>query len=399
MDMAHIERRRVHDTDASITEPAKWQRGGLLVVSHSEQVLTVQVDGRPFELHAMWLRDACSCSRCRNPSSSERLMDATSIEPHIGVRAADLREGVLRVDVSDGHLVHLDQSWLIGHLTSKDVSDDPAAGLSLWDATTPGAILSSRFDEVRDLPEVRVGWIDLLHERGIAATDQHSQGEEGVREAASLIGPVRTTNYGEVWTVDATVDPVTAVDSERALRVHTDLPYRNAAPGVQIMMVDSGGVGGGVSTFVDGFAVAEHIRTIDPAAWRLLTSTDFSYPFVRADIEMHGRSPLIGLHTNGSYAEVRRAPDLIGVPFVDVADTAELYRAVRLWHELLDGGLFEQRANPRSGEAIVWNNHRVLHGRTAFTLGTHGRRVLHGGYVDIDDLHSARALAHRNAAN
>ena len=52
--------------------------------------------------------------------------------------------------------------------------------------------------------------------------------------------------------------------------------------------------------------------------------------------------------------------------------------------------------NPiQPGEMLCFHNHRLLHGRTAFDLGGGGRRRLLGCYLDIEELHSARAVLAR----
>lgn len=366
----------------------------LQVVGHTAQVLTVQLVDRRFDFHAMWLRDACVCAECRRSISNERLVDATVIAPDLVVDAAWTTSDVLRVDTSDGHEIRVSTSWLIEHLQASDRRTNPAHGRHLWNATTQEVARAFDFD-LLDLDHDRRMWFDLMHDRGISQVGTHRRGEQPLRDVAESIGPIRPTNYGDVWTVDATIEPVTAVDSERALRVHTDLPYLDNPPGVQLMMVENDGIEGGHSTFVDGFAVAESIRAADASAWRLLTTIDFSYPFVRSDVEMHGRAPLVSLRSNGEYKMVRRAPDLVGSPFVSASDTTELYRAVRLWNALLDGGEFERRVRVDSGDVVVWDNHRVLHGRTGFQLGAHGRRTLRGCYVDMDHLRNQHALAAR----
>lgn len=368
----------------------------LRVVSHTEQVLTVQLGDQTVDLHAMWLRDACTCADCRRPTSNERLLDVAAISPDIAVRSAQTESGVLHVHVSDGHHIRVGVSWLNDHIRASDRRSNPAQGRDLWDSTAPEIPVT--VDGV-DLDVERLMWLDLLHARGILTFGDQQDGEHGLRAVAAAIGPIRLTNYGEVWTVDATVEPVTAVDSERSLRVHTDLPYLDTPPGVQLMMVDNDGVEGGESTFVDGFAVAEYIRATDPDAWRLLTTIEFSYPFVREDVEMRGRASLVGLQSNGAYSMVRRAPDLVGAPFVSARETPELYRAVRLWNGLLDGGEFERRARIGPRTVVVWDNHRILHGRTGFQLGSRGRRVLRGCYVDQDHLRNEHALARRRAGD
>lgn len=198
------------------------------------------------------------------------------------------------------------------------------------------------------------------------------------------------------WAIEADVDPVSAVDSERHLLVHTDLPYRDVAPGVQLLLAAISDVSGGHTTLVDGYGCAEQLRCADPAAWKLLTEIEFSYPFVRDDIELIGRAPLIGLHSDGRYRQIRRAPDLVGVPYVDAATTPDLYRAVRHWTRLLDDPANERRVALGVGDLLAFDNHRLLHGRTAFELGAHGRRRLLGCYLDLDDLRSRHAVLARS---
>jgi gamma-butyrobetaine dioxygenase len=147
---------------------------------------------------------------------------------------------------------------------------------------------------------------------------------------------------------------------------------------------------------VDGYAAAEHLRTIDPSGWELLTRTEFTYPYVRDHIEMHGNAPSIGVDRHGDYRAIRRAPDLVGVPVVTAEETPALYRAMRRWHEVLDDPAREWQRRLEPGDLLAFDNHRMLHGRTAFELGASGRRRLFGCYLDVDDLLSRRAVAARS---
>ena len=39
------------------------------------------------------------------------------------------------------------------------------------------------------------------------------------------------------------------------------------------------------------------------------------------------------------------------------------------------------------GQCVVFDNHRVLHGRSGFEMrGDAGKRVYHGGYMDWDEI-------------
>ena len=41
-----------------------------------------------------------------------------------------------------------------------------------------------------------------------------------------------------------------------------------------------------------------------------------------------------------------------------------------------------------TGECVVFDNLRVLHGRRGFTLTENGERTIQGGYIDWDEVRS-----------
>lgn len=366
-----------------------------LVVTHDSSTISVDV-GRSsaVELHALWLRDACSCPSCRHPTTNERLVDSSAIPLEITVASVDEDPDRLTVRMSDGHTVVIERGWLLEHVDAIDRSNDPAAGVELWmDNHRP--ITSFERREL-DGEDGVLRWLDALLANGVALVSGVSPNDDGLREVASIVGEIRATNYGVTWAIEADIAPVSAVDSERQLLVHTDLPYREVAPGVQFLLAAIVDVAGGETTLTDGYAAAEELRASDPEAWRLLTTVEFSYPFVRERIELVGRAPIIGLRPNGSYHQIRRAPDLVGVPFLArAADAPRLYAALRSWTAIVDDPANEIRFALRPGDLLAFDNHRLLHGRTAFRLGASGRRRLIGCYLDIEDVRSRRAVAAR----
>lgn len=349
--------------------------------------------GRRERVHAMWLRDACACGGCRRPSSNERLLDPTTIDADIVIARLAIDGDQLIAAMSDGHHVVLDLAWLDRHLAATDHHDEPAHGTDRWsDVFTPARFERSELDE----PSACRAWLDAIARSGVALVGGVAPDRAGLVDVAHLIGQIRATNYGVTWSIDATVEPVTEVDSEHGLRVHTDLPYRNVAPGVQLLLAAVVEVDGGATTLVDGIGIAEELRRTDARAWELLTTVEFTYPFVRDDVEHHGRAPLIGRRRDGSYHQIRRAPDLVGVPHVSADLVPELYGALRRWTAAIDDPANAITIELAPGDLLALHNHRVLHGRTAFELGAHGRRRLLGCYLDIEDLLSRRAVLARH---
>ncbi len=355
---------------------------------------TVHVDGRAHVVHAIWLRDACCCEECRRPSTNERLLDSMTIPLDLTILAVVDRPGQISARMSDGHEVAIDTAWLASHLRAVDHQDEPAIDAEMWTGSSGDVAVVGRTDI--DTEDGVHRWLDVLLRRGCAVIRNVPADDHGLREVAAIVGEIRATNYGVTWAIEADVQPVSAVDSERHLLVHTDLPYREVAPGVQFLLAVVVDVAGGETTLTDGYAVAEQVRATDPDAWRLLTTVEFSYPFVRDGVELIGRAPIIGLRPDGRYHQIRRAPDLVGVPYLPtVGDAPALYAALRRWTAAVDDPANEIRIALRPGDLLTFDNHRLLHGRTAFELGASGRRRLIGCYLDVDDVRSRRAVAAR----
>lgn len=61
------------------------------------------------------------------------------------------------------------------------------------------------------------------------------------------------------------------------------------------------------------------------------------------------------------------------------------YYAAAKWEEILRSKDMEFRFQLRPGKTVIFNNHRVLHGRSAFT----GLRRICGGYSEFLSRHAS----------
>ncbi len=81
-----------------------------------------------------------------------------------------------------------------------------------------------------------------------------------VAEVGDRLGFVRTTNYGKLFDVISVPDPNNLANTALGLGVHSDNPYRDPTPGVQLLHCLVSDAPGGDSLLVDGFAAAEQLR-------------------------------------------------------------------------------------------------------------------------------------------
>ena len=126
-----------------------------------------------------------------------------------------------------------------------------------------------------------------------------------VLQVAASLGYVRETNYGRLFDVRAENSPANLAFTSLPIPPHTDNPYRDPVPTVQLLHCLRDAAGGGESGFVDGFRAAAALRAADPAAFATLAITPVTFAYRDAAAELSATRPLISLDTRGRIRGIR----------------------------------------------------------------------------------------------
>ncbi len=371
----------------------------------AEALVTAAVDaGGTVELRAagvtvrrlipLWLRENCPCPECAHPAGTQRIVDITAIRADVRPRDVRIAAGAIEIDWDDGHASVYD----IAALLAAGAADDLPA-IELWDAasTLPGPFSAGGI--ARDQAELR-GCLEAVHRFGVALVHAAPVKPGALEAIVALFGHIRETNYGRLFDVRLQVGAANLAYSGRALGPHTDNPYRDPTPGLQLLHCIRADGDGGESTLVDGFAVADLLGRVDPDAHDLLATTEIGFRYRDSGVDLRSRFPVLRLARDGTLAEVRwntRSCE----PFPFEPGLAEAYYgAYRAFGLLAIDELLVRRIRLRPGDVVVMDNLRVLHGRT--TIRSPGDRHLQGCYADRDGLRSRlrtlRRHDHREAA-
>jgi len=344
---------------------------------------TVELDagGAPARrLIPLWLRENCPCPECAHPGGGQRIVDVTELPDDVRPAAVSVEGGELAVEWGDGHR----SRYPLADLLASDVGDDlPPA--ELWDAATvlPGPFAAAAL--AADTAQLRA-CLESVHRFGCALVHGAPARAGALEDVVALFGHVRETNYGRLFDVRAQADPANLAYTGRALGPHTDNPYRDPTPGLQLLHCISADAGGGETTLVDGFAVAELLERADPDGYRLLAGTEIGFRYHAPGVDLRSRFPVLRLDAGGVLAEVRWNTRSCR-PFGFEPGLAEAYyRAYRGFGRLTADPLLVRRLALRPGDVIVMDNLRVLHGRTE--ISAPGDRHLQGCYADRDGLRS-----------
>jgi gamma-butyrobetaine dioxygenase len=285
---------------------------------------------------------------------------------------------------ADGHRSVFDRAWLdspapLGHRdeSSKDLWTDTEVVPASW-----LAYLDDDAERLRCLDSVLRNGFVLL--RGVPTRPGT------VLEVAETFGFVRETNYGRLFDVRVVDSPNNLAFTSRPIAPHTDNPYRDPVPTLQLLHCLENAADGGDTTLVDGFAVAARLRAEDPEAFEVLTKTPVTFSFSDAATFLTAFRPIIDVDPAGRIREVRinnrsMQPGREHGP--------EFYRAYRAFRTLLTESQVAFRLTP--GDCLLFDNTRILHARKGFSAA--GSRHLQGCYADIDALASTAAVLRRSA--
>lgn len=238
---------------------------------------------------------------------------------------------------------------------------------------------------------------DFIRRNGFAfVTDVPIDSAEATEKVLEKIAFIRQTHYGGFYDFIPDLALADTAYTNLALGAHTDTTYFTDPAGLQAFHLlshtgpDSDNNPesnlGGQSLLVDGFHAANVLKEEDPKAFEVLTkiklpwhasgnkgitiSPDKLYPVLELD------------ETTGRMHRVRWNNDDRGVvPFDSEYSPEEWYQAARKWNNILRRESIEYWFQLKPGNLLIFDNWRVLHGRSEFT----GVRRICGGYINRDD--------------
>ncbi len=331
------------------------------------------------ELPALWLRERCQDAQHLDPLTRQRLFDPHRLPEDLTlIDARDAGGDRARLSFSDGYCGEYDLSRLAGEL---DLEDGLPQAIP-WRSDLP--LEAVRVDG-RDLDsdEVRLKALTTFLTYGLVILHDLPTDPECILTVARRFGHVRETNFGRYFEVYSRPNSNDLAYRPVRLGAHTDNPYREPVPGIQLLHCLVNETSGGWSTLVDSLCVAGVMRQEDPQGFELLASTPVRFRFIDADEELIERRPIVDRDMTGRMTGVHYSPRLDDLPLLDAGATRRFHRARRRLSELFADPRFELRFPLKAGELMMFHNSRVLHGRTAYDP-SEGHRHLQGCYIDLD---------------
>ena len=356
-------------------------------------------DGSVDEFASIWLYDNAPAHR--DPHSGQRLVDIADLPEQPRIRAAAVQNGRIRVEwegSAEGVWFHL--PWLAAQRDRRAYRPEFEARRWLDGADREAGrdFARASLEQVQSDRHLRSGWLTRLLQDGMAFLSGVPAAEDALLASMQLVGQVAETNYGRVFDVRSVPQPENLAYSDLGLGLHTDNPYRDPVPGFQALHVLIASPDGGESLFADGFALAEHLRDLDPEAFALLARTPVPFHYRSQNAELFAERPLIELSCRDEVCAVHYNSRSIAPLRLAPLEAAPFYAAYRRFAAVLREPRFQLKLHLPQGEIVVFDNQRILHGRTAFSSARHARH-LRGCYLTRDSVYSGAALLRRELAS
>lgn len=350
---------------------------------------------QPREISPLWLRERTQAPDQLEPLTRQRLFDSHAID------AALTLTSVSRVDehhaalaFSDGHRETFDLRVLADELD--DATMFPVA--EPWDAGLDQARVRFDWRRVLEEPAYFRDSLDAYLRYGYLVLYGVPTDPERILQVGSHYGYVKETNFGRYFEVYSRPNGNDLAYRSVALGPHTDNPYRNPVPGIQLLHCLVNETSGGLSTLADSLKVLERLRHETPAGYELLKTTSVRFRFIDAGTELVTHRTMIQTDDDGHPTGVHYSPRLDALPLLSDAGTRLFHRARQRLGELLADPAYEARFPLAAGELLLFDNSRVLHGRTRYD-SNEGHRHLQGCYLDTDGPRErfASLLKHRDS--
>ena len=334
------------------------------------------------ELPPLWLRERSRDPAQRDTVTGQRLVNPHAFDSDLTLTRAEWVQGAdgqraLQLDFSDGYAWPYDPADVLagtrfneGTPESRPWRSDVAQRAYDW----PELLRDDRTLLAAVTDFIVLGFV-LVHNTPIR--------QDGILDVARRFGHVRTTNFGTYFEVYSRPDSNDLAYRPVAIGPHTDNPYRTPVPGIQLLQCLQNETSGGLSTLVDSLAAAEQLQQEDPAGFELLTKVPVRFEFKDNDTHLVQVCPMIELDGSGRMAGVHYSPRLDDIPIMSDADTRAYHRARKRLGQLFDDPSAELRFRLEPGQLMMFDNNRVLHGRTSFDP-SEGFRQLQGCYIDRD---------------
>ena len=338
------------------------------------------------EFPFIWLRD--NDRNELHPLTRERTFDLTSVDLDISPKNFEPRGDELIVHwpgKSEPSIYTSD--WLRACSPGRPRPDPAAVRREFWNRETLRGIPRVGASSCAGSPAVLREALLTAKRVGLLLIEGLEDRVTASEDFAALIGFRRETNFGVTYDVVSKADPNNLAYTSVELPLHTDLPNQESIPGYQFLHSYRNSVDGGESVFADGFSVCADFEEEEPENFELLKRVRIPWRFHDDSWDIRQHRPVISQNDDGDFECFVFNAHIADVPDMEIGVLYDFYAAYRDLMIRVRDPKYSVRHALQPGEMVVFDNHRIVHSRTAFDPES-GDRHFHGYYIEHNEVDS-----------
>ena len=336
--------------------------------------------GQKKEIHPFWFRERVNGESFIDEGTQQRLFDPTKLENDIKINSLNLSDQFLEITFNDGTYT----KFVIQNILREFDNEDEIKKIKRveWDSSF---INFKNFEFEDNFFNEKVMYDALIdfYKFGFVIFKNVPTKDNFITKFANSVGSIRRTNFGEYFNVKSKPNPNDLAYTSIALAPHTDNPYRNPVPCIQMLHCIENEVSGGLSTLVDGYTVTEKLKKNFRDYYNILTEVKVRFQFIDQSVILEDWAEMIQLNEKGEFKQVRFSPRLDFVPLMEKNKLELFYSARKKISELYNSDQYRVEFKLNPGDLLMMDNYRLLHGRTSYDANQ-GNRFLQGCYIDYD---------------
>ncbi|MCJ1236058.1 hypothetical protein MMC14_004035 [Varicellaria rhodocarpa] len=364
----------------------------------------------------IFLRDCCSCKRCVDPSTRQKLFETAEIPLDIHpeeFRITKKETVVIKWKNDISRFENHDSTFPMAFLATQK---NPQMRMEvvrnyvnpvLWDRQQmESENLTVNYLEYLESDAVFHKALTHLEMYGMFYLSDVPSNPKMIGLIANRIGPLRNTFYGPTWDVRSVPSAKNIAYTSGHLGFHMDLLYMQNPPGLQILHCMKASAKGGESLFTDAFRALGLMQEHHPAISKVFEMFPVTYQYkndgqyyqqIRATAESFYIGETSDRRDKWALRGVNWSPpfqapfeDYIGSEMLKDSDNSRLRMyllGAKLFKSIVEADEAVFQTKMEEGTCVVFNNRRILHARAAFR-GEEGERWLRGAYVDTDSFRS-----------
>ncbi|KAJ5582141.1 hypothetical protein N7535_000761 [Penicillium sp. DV-2018c] len=319
------------------------------------------------------------------------------IPQEVKIESIKETEDIVEVQWSDNHLGHYPYEWLGPHAqnkyaaTTEAIKSVPSTQTVLGGPRQYTPVTNSaesprvQYEDIMSDDKSLGNWLSLIWTHGFCFVDGVPVNPQATQLLIERIAFIRHTHYGGFWDFTADLTFKDTAYTNEFLGAHTDNTYFTDPARLQLFHLLSHTEGtGGENLMVDGFAAATQLRNENPQHYAELAK--HRHPWHASGnedtcIQPSAMAPVFSIHPDMNSMYQIRWNNYDRAPKVNwsTEEQSAWYEAARHYDQILRSREIWSKLEP--GSALIFDNWRMLHGRSQFT----GKRRMCGGYVNNDD--------------